>query len=157
MDEIRTNYPDQKKICSLVLYWLCRKTFLCERAKVYFSNREFGKANIFQSNVFDLLNVCETFGFIEKVKNMVEKHHFFATLYYFIHSGIILYEIHFCNNCIILYEIRFCNNCIIFNADSCHCHIPLLSKCQPWSPLPLPLNCPSQQPKQHHARLLPTF
>ena len=50
---------------------------LCDRARIYFSNENFGADNLSRSVVFDLLNVSSVFGLIEEVKNMIKNQHFY--------------------------------------------------------------------------------
>ena len=53
------------------------KILFCQRAQVYFLNQEYAKVNPHRSNVFDLLNVCDIFGFLDDIKRMIEKNHFY--------------------------------------------------------------------------------
>ena len=53
------------------------KTVFCERAKFYFDNVRFCSRNDQCSPVFDMLNVCSIFGFLEIVKDMVTNEHYY--------------------------------------------------------------------------------
>ena len=54
------------------------RTIFCERAEYYFENVDFGRDNRFRNSVFDLLNVCEIFGLLDKVKRMVRQNHVYS-------------------------------------------------------------------------------
>ena len=54
------------------------KTVFCERAKFYCDNESFSARNDQCSPVFDMLNVCTIFGFLEIVKDMVTKQHYYS-------------------------------------------------------------------------------
>ena len=56
------------------------KTIFCERAKFYLNNVRYCSGNTQSSPVFDMLNVCTIFGFLEIVKDMVTKQHFYPKI-----------------------------------------------------------------------------
>ena len=65
-----------RSIIIMDLNALSRKIF-CERAAQYFNDVVYNSENICQSTVFDLLNVCDIFGMLDEVRNMIERDHYY--------------------------------------------------------------------------------
>ena len=54
------------------------RVIFCDRTEFYLENRNDGDVNIHRSPVFDLLNTCVVFGFLDKICDMVRLHHFYS-------------------------------------------------------------------------------
>ena len=54
------------------------KIVFCERTSIYLLNPHIGHQNDYNSAVYDLLNVCDTFGLLIDVRNMVERQYFYS-------------------------------------------------------------------------------
>ena len=53
------------------------RQIFCERARMYFNDEIVGQENRYDSSVFDLLNVCSTFGMLIYVRNMIDRNHIY--------------------------------------------------------------------------------